>query len=62
MVLGGRIGQVVEDYDGDRCNSLYSDSSSALSSSVSPRPETVSALLLLLLLLLPHLSIIVCIG
>jgi hypothetical protein len=35
MVLGGRVGQVVEDYDSGQCSTLYSDS--ALSSS--PRPE-----------------------
>ena len=38
MVLGGRVGQVVEDYDSSQCSTLYSDS--ALSSS--PRPEAVS--------------------
>ena len=39
MVLGGRVGQVVEDYDSSKCSALYSDSSF---SSTSPRPETVS--------------------
>ena len=38
MVLGGRVGQVVEDYDSSVCSTLYSD----LSSSSSPRPEAVS--------------------
>ena len=40
MVLGGRVGQVVEDYDASRCSALYSDSGFI---PTSPRPETVSS-------------------
>ena len=36
MVLGGRVGQVVEDYDASKCSVLYSDSNLI---STSPCPE-----------------------
>lgn len=39
MVLGGRVGQVVEDYDATKCSALYYDSGFISSS---PRPEAVS--------------------
>ena len=39
MVLGGRVGQVVEDYDATKCRVFYSDSPFISSS---PRPEAVS--------------------
>lgn len=39
MVLGGRVGQVVEDYDAAKCSAFYSDSGLVSSS---PRPEVVS--------------------
>ena len=39
MVLGGRVGQVVEDYDANKCSALYSDSAFI---STSPHPEAVS--------------------
>lgn len=39
MVLGGRVGQVVEDYDASKCSAFYNDSGFVSSS---PRPEAVS--------------------
>ena len=39
MVLGGRVGQVVEDYDATKCSAFYYDSGLISSS---PRPEAVS--------------------
>ena len=40
-VLGGRVGQLVEDYDASKCRVLYSDSNLI---ATSPRPEAVSEL------------------
>ena len=39
VVLGGRVGQVVEDYDASKCSVFYSDSN--LVSAASPRPEPI---------------------
>ena len=41
MVLGGRVGKVVEDYDVSKCRLYYSDSSFV---SASPHTETVSSM------------------
>lgn len=40
IVLGGRVSQVVEDYDASKCSVFYSDST--LISSLATRTETVS--------------------
>ena len=56
MVLGGRVGQVVEDYDSGQCSTLYSDS--ALSSS--PRPEAVSLKILRVDYVTEHVCVCVC--
>ena len=46
MVLGGRVRQVVEDYDPEKCRQYYSDSSyvsSTRSDAVSEWPLTATA-------------------